>query len=246
MFKAISSSSLFARYPDVTFGDDVSIGEDVEIGVGSQISHGVRIYPGTRLGSEVTVLENTVIGRPTLLPPGSDLVKRKLADKVPGTVIGDGTVIGASVVIYRAVMLGLRNIICDLSSIREYCAFGDDILIGRGVMVQIKTKIGNRTKIMDSCHLPGDMEIESDVFMSAQVSGASENSLGRSEKLGSWSGPYICKGAYIGVGAILLPGIRVGAHSVVAAGALASKDVPDGALVMGLPARIVREIGKRV
>jgi acetyltransferase-like isoleucine patch superfamily enzyme len=48
-------------------------------------------------------------------------------------------------------------------------------------------------------------------------------------------------GAYIGMGAIVIDRIRVGAGSVVAAGAVVTKDVPAGTQVMGVPARVVKE-----
>jgi len=49
------------------------------------------------------------------------------------------------------------------------------------------------------------------------------------------------KGAVIGAGAVVLPGVRIGDNAVVAAGSVVTKDVPDHCLVMGNPARIVRE-----
>jgi acetyltransferase-like isoleucine patch superfamily enzyme len=49
------------------------------------------------------------------------------------------------------------------------------------------------------------------------------------------------RGAVIGLGAVILPGLRIGANSVVAGGAVVTRDVPNNALVMGNPARIVKE-----
>jgi len=246
MFDAISRDLFAKTYPEVKLGESVSIGAGVVIGKGSVISHGTRIYPGTVIGENVQILENTVIGRPTVLPPSSSLVKRQLAADLPPTVVGSGTVIGASVVLYRGVVLGLNNIICDLSSIREQCTLGDDVLLGRGVMIQVNTQIGARTKIMDTCHLPGDMIVEEDVFLSTHVCGASENSLGREGAKGSWSGPHLRRGAYVGVNATLLPGVTIGEEAVVGAGALVTKDVAPATLVMGVPARFVRNVSRRL
>jgi acetyltransferase-like isoleucine patch superfamily enzyme len=242
MFPAYHESELASLYPGVEFGQFVSIGADVQIGSGSRIGAGCRLYPGTLIGKGVTILENTVIGRPTVLPPISLTVKRQIADGVSPAKIDDGTVVGASVVLYRGVHLGFNNIICDLTSIREDCVLGSDVLLGRGVMLQVNTKVGARTKIMDTCHLPGDMVIEEDVFLSTHVCGASENSLGREDRTGEWSGPYICRKAYVGVNATLLPGIKVGENAVVGAGSVVTKDVAPFSLVMGVPARYVREV----
>jgi len=243
MFNSIPSNSLSSVFPDVKISDNVSIGSGVQIGSGTQISAGVRIYPGTKIGKNVVVLENTVIGRPTILPPTST-VKRTISQSGTPTSIGDNSVIGGCVVIYEAVQIGNRNIICDLSSIREGCKLADDILIGRSVMLQVNTVIGARTKIMDTCHL-GDMVVEEDVFLSTHVCTAAENSIGRADVVGKWGGPYIARGAYVGVNATLLPGVRIGEDSVVAASATVTKDVTPGTLVMGTPARFVRNVEPR-
>lgn len=49
--------------------------------------------------------------------------------------------------------------------------------------------------------------------------------------------------AWIGAGAILLPGVTVGIRAVVAAGAVVTKDAPDGTIVAGVPARVIRQLG---
>lgn len=245
-FTLINENEFSSRYPNVKIESFVMIGHDVEIGEGSAISSGVKVYSGTKIGKNVKILENSVIGRPTIVPQAGSVVKRKMSDDIPGVQIGDDSVIGACVVLYRGSKIGKRNIICDLTSVREHCVFGDDVLLGRGVMVQVSTRIGSRTKIMDQCHLPGDMIIEEDVFLSTHVCGASENSLGRSDSTGKWGGPHIKKGAYIGVNATLLPGVVIGENSVVAASALVSKNVDDFTLVMGVPAKFMRKVELKI
>ena len=118
-FPTISRSEL-SQFENVSFARNVSIGEDVRIGPGSSISAGVCLYPGTSLGVGVQVLENTVIGRPTLRPAANRTVKRIMPDVVSGTYIGDYSVIGASCVLYRGSNFGERTIICDLTSVREH------------------------------------------------------------------------------------------------------------------------------
>jgi acetyltransferase-like isoleucine patch superfamily enzyme len=243
--EALDDAELRRVYPEVAFGLHVVVGREVEIGKGSQIASGACLYPGTRLGARVTVLENAVLGRPTLVPEASGTVKRVLPRDIAPLTVGAGSIIGASAVLYRGSQLGERTLICDLASIREACVIGDDVLLGRSVMIQVNTAIGARTKIMDTCHLPGDMLVESDVFLSTHVCGASENSLGREDLTGEWLGPTIRRRAYVGANATLLPGIELGEDSVVGAGSVVTRSVPPCTLVMGVPARFVRNVEPR-
>jgi acetyltransferase-like isoleucine patch superfamily enzyme len=244
LWRPTANEFLPTLYPEVEFGMDVSIGENVQIGRGSVVGSGCRIYPGTRVGKNVQILENSVLGRPTVVPSKS-VVKRSLSSDVGPLEVADDCVIGACVVLYRGSKIGPASIICDLASIREHCTLGTQVLIGRSVMIQVNTQIGNRVKIMDSCHLPGDMVVEDDVFLSTHVCGASENSLGRDDSTGKWSGPCLRKGAYVGVNATLLPGIEIGEDAVVGAGALVTRSVAPRTLVMGVPARPVRSVNER-
>ena len=54
----------------------------------------------------------------------------------------------------------------------------------------------------------------------------------------------ICKSAWIGAGATILPGVRIGNHAVVGAAAVVTKDVPDYAVVVGNPAKVVKMLDK--
>ena len=228
----------------VKMGQNVVIMDEVEIGENCQIGNNVVIYPKTKIGRSVTILDNTVLGR---LPISAGNISRPLVGDYRPLLIGDNSVIGACVVLYTGTRIANNVLICDLSSVRESCDLEEFVVLGRCVMVQPETKIGARSRIMDMCHLPGDMVIEEDVFFSALVGSASENSMGRSEDEVSMrrGGPHVKRGAYVGVGAMMLPQTTIGENSVVGAGALVTKDVPPGMLVMGTPARVVRAVAPR-
>jgi acetyltransferase-like isoleucine patch superfamily enzyme len=72
---------------------------------------------------------------------------------------------------------------------------------------------------------------------------ANDNYMGRTEKrFASVRGPTVRRGARIGAGAILLPGIDVGEEAFVGAGAVVTRDVPARAVVVGSPARRFRDV----
>lgn len=91
---------------------------------------------------------------------------------------------------------------------------------------------------MDLTHITGNCRIGEDAFMSTGVFTMNDNTMGAAgynEDL--VRGPEIEDGAMIGGGAVLLPGVRVGARSTVGAGSLVTRSVEPDATVLGAPAR---------
>jgi acetyltransferase-like isoleucine patch superfamily enzyme len=210
------------------------------IAPGAVIGEGSVIYPfayigeGVRLGRDVHVFPGTVIGKP---PMGAGATAR--TPSFDQTIdIGDGCAIGPNAVIYYDVKIGHNTLIGDGASIREQCTIGDECIIGRHVAVNYNCHVGDRTKVMDLVSLTGNMTVGEDVFIAMHVSSANDNAMGaHSYDEGQIVGPVIGARARIGVGAILLPAVHIGAGALVAAGALVTRDVPEDATVMGVPAR---------
>jgi UDP-2-acetamido-3-amino-2,3-dideoxy-glucuronate N-acetyltransferase len=226
--------------PGVTLRENVVVGAGAKIGEGSVIGNGCVIHDDTVIGAHVNVLDNSVLGRKPqrvgsmTRPPRNDLAPLR---------IGDGCVIGACVVLYRGTVIGKDTLLGDLCSIREECEVGNSSIVGRGVTVNYSTRIGNRVKIQDNTHITGNMIIEDGVFISTLVATANDNAMDRGPHDPSkFGGPIIRKGASIGAAAVLLPGITVGEYAVVGAGAVVSYDVPARKLVVGNPARVVKDV----
>lgn len=110
----------------------------------------------------------------------------------------------------------------------------------------IFTRIGKNVYINHNCSFldMGTITIEDDVLIGPKVSLITEgHPLNPSERKALVVKPIVIKrNAWIGAGATILPGITVGENSVVAAGAVVSKDVPDNSVVAGVPARVIREL----
>jgi len=157
--------------------------------------------------------------------------------------IGANCSIGPHAVVFYDVVVGASTLLGDGASIREQTRIGSRTVIGRYVTVNYNTRIGSRVRVQDHTWLAGNMTIEDDVFISGGVGTSNDNAIGRSGYDETRTrGPYIARGAAIGVGANLLPGVRIGERAIVGAGAVVTKDVADGAVVMGVPAQVRRSV----
>ncbi|WP_339280479.1 DapH/DapD/GlmU-related protein [Lysinibacillus sp. FSL P2-0066] len=215
--------------------ENALIHENVNIGENVVIHDFVVIYPNTKIGDNVEIFEGCVVGRkPTI--PGQQY--RKLKKEYQTLRIGKNSVLCPGVILYAGADIGENSLLGDHCSIREDSVIGDYCVVGRHVSINHSTKIGNNVRIMDGCRLT-DMIVEDNVFISDQVATASDNTFGKEEyNPKNVVGPYIRKGAKIGAGATLLPHIIIGQNSVVGAGSVVTKSVPDGKVVIGNPARI--------
>ena len=197
------------------------------------------VYPGVRLGEGVSIGDHAVVGKqPTL---GRRSTARR--EELPPLVIGDKTAILALAVVFAGTRLGRAVVVGDQACVRERCELGDEVVIGRGSLVENDTTIGARTRIQANAYVTAYSTLEEDVFIAPGVTTTNDNFMGRTEKrLEAMRGPTIRRGARIGGGAVLLPGIEIGEEAFVGAGAVVLSDVPARAVVVGNPARQIREV----
>jgi acetyltransferase-like isoleucine patch superfamily enzyme len=197
------------------------------------------VYDGTLLGEGVKVLEGAVVGKQPTLSPRSTAKREPLQP----TTIGAGAVVSTGAIVFAGSTIGERVILGDQSCVRERVEIGDDVVLGRGSLVENDTTIGARTKIQADAYVTAYSTVEEDVFIAPCVVTTNDNYMGRTEKrLTEMRGPTIRRGARVGGGAILCPGVDVGEEAFVGAGAVVTKDVPPRALVVGNPARVLREV----
>jgi len=107
-------------------------------------------------------------------------------------------------------------------------------------------KLGKNIFINQNCQILdlGGVTIDDDVMVGPRVNLLSETHPVEPESRKALIGKpvHIKTGAWIGAGSTILPGVTVGEHAIVAAGAVVSKDVPDRTVVAGVPAKIIKSI----
>jgi len=209
--------------------------------------NGAWIAEDTILGDNVSILPGAVLGRPPVSTKA--LTRRVDREILPPLRIGNNSVIGSNVVLYRGTTIGANCLFGDTSCVREGVKIGDNCIIAMGVTINYGTMIGSRVKIMDNTHITGKMFIEDDVFIGMLVTSANDNTMGRNTYLkkhdvesSPWLGPIVRRYVTIGQGVCILPGIEIGENSIIGANAVITKSIPKRVLAMGIPARVVREL----
>jgi acetyltransferase-like isoleucine patch superfamily enzyme len=207
--------------------------------VSAEIHETAVVYPGTVLGEGVKVLEFAVIGKQPTLSPRSTAKREPL----PPAVVGAGTIVSTGAVLFAGSTLGARVILGDASCVRERVRIGDDVVVGRGSLVENDTTIGAMTKIQAGAYITAYSTLEEHVFIAPCVVTSNDNFMGRTERRHELiEGPTIRRGARIGAGAVLCPAVEIGEEAFVGAGAVVTKDVAPRTLVVGNPARPLREV----
>lgn len=210
----------FCIIGDCVIGDDCVIHSHVYIGSNVIIELGVEIFNGAIIGKE---------------PKGCGSTARPIEyEKM--IKIGKNSSICPHAIIYYDVEIGHNTLIGDGASIREKCRIANYCIISRYVTLNYNVDVGSHVKIMDLTHITGNSVIEDHAFISAMVGTANDNKI--TEGYGDHIlGQYIEEGAIVGLGANILPGIRIGCRAQVGAAALVTKDVAAFTLVKGIPAK---------
>jgi acetyltransferase-like isoleucine patch superfamily enzyme len=205
----------------------------------AEIHPTATVYEGTVLGENVRVLEGAVVGKQPSLGARSTAKREPL----PPTRIGDNTVVSTGAVVFAGSAIGADCIVGDQSCIRERVTMGDDCVLGRGSLIENDTTVGAHTRIQAGAYITAYSTLEEDVFIAPCVVTTNDNFMGRTEQRKSlMKGPTIRRSARVGGGAILCPAVEIGEEAFVGAGAVVTKDVPARKLVVGNPARVLRDV----
>lgn len=197
------------------------------------------VYAGTVIGEGCVIGDHAVVGKQPALAPRSTAAR----DELPPLELGSGTIVSAGAIVFAGTRIGERVIVGDQACVRERCEIGDDVVIGRGSLVENDTTIGSLTKIQANAYVTAYSTLEEEVFIAPGVITTNDNFMGRTERRHELRrGPTIRRGARIGGGAVLCPAVEIGEEAFVGAGAVVVRDVPPKAVVVGNPARQIREV----
>ena len=224
------------RAPGLLLGDGVELPPNAEIG------GNVVIHSGTALGGGVVVQDGAVLGKPPAFGARS---KADRSSDLPPLVVGEGAVVCAGAVLVAGAAVGPGTVIGDQVYVRERSAIGRECVVGRGSSIENDVVIGARTRIQTGSYITAFTEIEDDVFVAPMVVTANDRSAGRRGPGEPLRGPRLRRACRVGAGAVVLPGVEVGEEAFVGAGAVVTRDVAPRSLVVGSPARHLREVDEQ-
>jgi UDP-2-acetamido-3-amino-2,3-dideoxy-glucuronate N-acetyltransferase len=207
--------------------------------VSYEVAETAVVYPGTVIGDGCKILDYAVVGKQPTLSPRSTAKREPLAP----LELGAETIVSTGAIVFAGTKIGARVIVGDQACVRERCEVGDEVVVGRGSLVENDTTIGALTKIQAHAYITAYSILEENVFIAPCVATTNDNFMGRTEQRHELvKGPTIRRGARVGGAAILLPGIEIGEEAFVGAGAVVLRDVPARAVVVGSPARQIRDV----
>ncbi|HEV2770363.1 MAG TPA: acyltransferase [Solirubrobacteraceae bacterium] len=215
--------------PSAEVGDDVTFGAHVVV------------HPGVRIGAGCVIGDGAVLGKVPTLARRSSAPRTELE----GLVLEDGVTVSTQAVVFAGARVGEGAILGDQCYVRERTQIGAGTVVGRGVAVDNDVWVGARVRLQTSSYLTANSFVEDDVFVGPCAMTTNDNTMARHPPGFELHGARLRRACRVGGGAVLLPGVEVGEEAFVGAGAVVTADVPPRRLVVGVPARPIRDVDDR-
>jgi acetyltransferase-like isoleucine patch superfamily enzyme len=192
------------------------------------------VFPGVVWESDYSLGSFTIIGQP---PRGQ-------APGATATYIAAGASIGSHTVIYSGNRIGRNFRTGHGVLVREDNEIGDEVSIGSGSNVEHHVRIGTGVRLHSNVFVPELSVLEDGCWLGPNVVLTNARYPASPTAKQDLVGVHIEARAKIGANTTILPGIRIGAGALVGAGAVVTADVPAGAVVVGNPARILKQVSE--
>ncbi|MCB0692383.1 MAG: hypothetical protein KDC16_12115 [Saprospiraceae bacterium] len=213
---------------NVFISTKAKIGDNVKIGDNTTIFDNVIIEDG------VTICNDSVIGEPTY-----DYYNNENYIN-PETIIGKGSFFRSHSIIYAGSTFGINFSTGHRVTIRENTIFGDNCRVGTLSDIQGYSTFGNHCWLHSNVHIGQKSKIGNYVFIYPYVVFTNDPTPPSNICIGPTVGDY----SQIAVFSVLLPEVKIGRHCLIGAGSIVGKDVPDNQLVIGSPAKIIKDVSE--
>ncbi len=221
-----------ASAPGLVLHPTASVGESVSFGAHVVVGDGVVIGDGCSIG------DGAILGKVPRLARRSTAPRSELA----ALVLEEHVTIGAQAIVFAGSHVGAGAIVGDQAFVRERTTIGPDTVVGRAAGIDNDVRIGARVRIQSQGYVTAYSVIEDDVFFGPCAMTTNDDTMARHPKGRPLRGATLRRACRIGGGVVLLPGVEIGAEAFVAAGAVVTSDVAPRKVVMGVPARMVRDV----
>jgi acetyltransferase-like isoleucine patch superfamily enzyme len=208
-----------------------------------QIHPTANVSPFADIGENVSIGPNTIIHPNVVLGNNSCIeafcelgVATQLGDKSPLN-IGEGAIIRSHSVFYESSSIGSDLVTGHNVIVRENTVVGCNVQIGTNTEIQGDCKIGNYVRFQSSVFVGKKTTINDFVWILPYVVFTNDPTPPSASLLGAYVEEFAC----ISAGSLILPGIKIGKSSLVAAASCVTKDVPPGKVVAGNPAKVIKD-----
>lgn len=183
-----------------------------------------------RLGNGAIIDDGVILGYPP--SRGSEHI----------LTIGPGAHVRSGTIIYGGSRIGSNLETGHNVVIREENDIGDNLRIWNNSVIDYGCKIGNNVKIHNKVYVAQFTLIEDDVFLAPGVTLANDIHPGCPDAHQCMRGPRINKSAQIGINCTILPRVVIGKYSVIGAGSVVTRDIPDSMVAYGNPAQVICDV----